>query len=153
MLRPWNRAGLTLKPCSQNPDKPDSAAAALAHIRVAIVTASKLERLGWSIVVDSQPDMEAVGQFASLSAALAFLAGQTVDVALVDEAMLTAKSCEALAQHARTCGSRFLMMTRHPIDEAVVESRYAFVSRCLLKGLSAADLLAAIRQEHQPAAS
>jgi DNA-binding NarL/FixJ family response regulator len=130
---------------SQNLPLP-SAPVVAERIRVALIISSKLERLGWSIVLESQPDIEIVGQFSSWTAALALLEQETVDVALIDEAILTPKACERLLARPQThSGPRFLMMARHLIDPAVAESRYAFVSCHLLKGLSAADLLAAIR--------
>jgi DNA-binding NarL/FixJ family response regulator len=130
---------------SQNLPRPSTPAIA-ERIRVALIISSKLERLGWSIVLESQPDMEIVGQFSSWTAALTLLEQESVDVALIDEAMLTPKACEQLLARPQThSGPRFLMMAQHPIDPAVAELRYAFVSRHLLKGLSAADLLAAIR--------
>lgn len=136
---------LTLKTTSQNSIQADSNPA-LAPIRVAVIIGSKLERLGWSIVVDGQPDMEIVGQYASLGAALGQLDDARVDVALVDETMLTPKASESLRRHTTTGRPRFLMMTRHPVEWSEVEARYPFVRRPLLKGLAAADLLAAIRE-------
>lgn len=135
---------LTLKTTSPNTFQEDSTAPTLAPIRVAVIIGSKLERLGWSIVVDGQPDMEMVGQYASVSGALAQLDDEGVDVALVDEALLTARASESLRQARRR--PSILMLARHPVEASELEARYPFVCRPLLKGLAAADLLAAIRE-------
>jgi hypothetical protein len=124
------------KTASADPDAP---------IRVALILASKLERLGWGIVVDSQPDMQVVGQFASLPPALAFLKKDAVDVALVDEAMLTPKNCESIARALANGRPRLLLLARHPVDPAL----YPFISRCLLNGVTAAGFVAAIRGAYQ----
>ena len=113
---------------------------------MAVIIASKLERLGWSIVVDGQPDMEMVGQYASLGAALAHLDDERVDVALVDEALLTAKADELLVRLGENGRPRILMLARHPVESEDLAARYPYVCRPLLKGLAAADLLAAIRE-------
>jgi hypothetical protein len=63
----------------------------------------------------------------------------------VDESILTPRVCEAIGR-ARARRPRFLMMARHPVESAGVEPRFSFVSRRLLKGLPASDLLAAIRE-------
>jgi DNA-binding NarL/FixJ family response regulator len=130
---------------SQNLSETEAPAAAASPIRVILVISSRLERLGWSIVVDNQADMELSGQFDSVGKALAFLAAHPVDVALIDEAMLTPKHCEALRKHASQHASRFLLVSQHPVDESLESSRYSFASACLLKGIPAGTLLAAVR--------
>lgn len=115
-------------------------------ISVVLILSSKLERLGWSIVVESQADMNLLGQFATLNGALDFLESHPADVALVDEAMLTPKQCDAMRRLAAGGGPRILLVARHAIDDAIRLSRYAFASSWLLKGISADGLLAAIRQ-------
>jgi DNA-binding NarL/FixJ family response regulator len=125
---------------------PAAACSSAAPIRVALILSSKLERLGWGIVVDSQADMQVVGQFPSFASALAFLKTEAVDVALVDEAVLTPKACDAIRRRADANWPRFLVIAQHPVDPGLASSDYSFASRYLLKGLSAADLLAAIRK-------
>jgi DNA-binding NarL/FixJ family response regulator len=115
-------------------------------IHVAIVIASKLERLGWSIVVDSQEDMAVAGQFSSFDAALAFLGNHSADVALVDEAMLVPGAWEALGRLSRRRMPRLLILAQYPPENPLRNPHSPVVSRHLLKGLPAADLLAAIRE-------
>ena len=136
---------LKLNPSSQS-SSARPPASAVEPVRVAIVIASKLERLGWSIVIDSQEDMAVAGQFSSFDSALAFLNNHAVDVALVDEAMLAPGGWEALARRSRRRLPRLLILARYP-DESPFEGAQAPVaSRHLLKGLPAEDLLAAIRE-------
>jgi DNA-binding NarL/FixJ family response regulator len=130
---------------SQNSPLTTTAGSADAPIRVALILSSKLERLGWGIVVDGQEDMQVVGQFSSLASAFALLKTDAADVVLVDETMLTPKACDAIRRHSPAKRPRFLVIARHPVEGAQEESRYSFASRYLLKGLSAADLLDAIR--------
>jgi DNA-binding NarL/FixJ family response regulator len=133
-----------LKPSPRNASVRNPAAS-LESIRVAIVIAAKLERLGWSIVVDSQEDMEVVGQFSSFSPALAFIASHSVDVAVIDDMVLTPAACEALEKLTHRRLPHLLMMARHRVDTNSDPSVHSLVSRRLLKGLSAAELLVAIR--------
>jgi DNA-binding NarL/FixJ family response regulator len=127
---------------SQNSPHTTAIAATDAPIRVALILSSKLERLGWGIVIDNQADMRVVGQFSSFASALSFLMTDPVDVALVDEAMLTPKVCDSIRALLPSNGLRFLMLARHPVDRA----RYPFVSGCLLNGVVASDFLVAIRE-------
>lgn len=135
----------TLTEFSQNSPLTIDAAAADAPIRVALILSSKLERLGWGIVIDGQADMQVAAQFSSLAPALAFLGSEPVDVALVDEAFLTPKACDAIGRLAHASRPRLLVIARHPIDETPGEADSPFAARYLLKGVSAADLLAAVR--------
>lgn len=89
--------------------------------------------------------MQVLGQFADLEEALACLAAKSIDVVLVDEELLTPKHCEVLRSAVVRRKSRVLLVTKHPLDEGLERTRYSFVYDFLLKGVSAADLLAAIR--------
>lgn len=141
---------LTLKPSSQSSSVTAPSATALQPIRVAIIIASKLERLGWGIVVQSQSDMELVGQFSSLSKGLEFLASQPADVSLVDESMLTPKSCEELARRARLASSHCILVAPHPIGDTLGKTPWSSAFTCLLKGASADEMVAAIRAARGP---
>jgi DNA-binding NarL/FixJ family response regulator len=136
-------------PTHNLPD-PDPSPASGTPIRVLLVISSRLERLGWSIVIDGQEDMQLLGQFGSCHQALDFIAMHDADVVLVDEALLTPKHSKGLRRHADSNGTRFLLVTPHPLDEVLDHASYSFVSDCLLKGLSASDLLAAIRGKRPP---
>jgi DNA-binding NarL/FixJ family response regulator len=114
-------------------------------IRVLLAIPSRLERLGWSIVIRNQNDLQLVGDFGSFAGALAFLRRNPADVALIDEALLAPKHCERLREEAARLGCRILLVAKHPLNEEPDYSRYSFASACLLKGISASDLLSAIR--------
>ncbi len=110
-----------------------------------MVISSRLERLGWSIVIEGQDDMRILSQFSTCGETLAWLAHHAPQVVLIDEAILTPKDCEMLSRHAVRTGTCFLLVARHPIYSAVERERLSFASQCLLKGLSSSELLAAIR--------
>jgi DNA-binding NarL/FixJ family response regulator len=122
------------------------AAAPAPPIRVLLALSSPLERLGWSIVLDGQPDIRVLAQPSDCRATLAFLAANPVDVVLLDDLILAPGDCENLL---RFCSpphaARFLLLSSHPIGHASQDLHFAFASRCLLKGVSAPDLLRAIR--------
>jgi DNA-binding NarL/FixJ family response regulator len=89
--------------------------------------------------------MEVVGQFSSFSPALAFIASHSVDVAVIDDMVLTPAAWEALEKLTHRRLPHLLMMARHRVDTNSDPSVHSLVSRRLLKGLSAAELLVAIR--------
>lgn len=118
-----------------------------APIGVVLVIASRLERLGWSVVLERQEDMRLLGQFPRCREAFAFLEAHPPDVVLIDEGQLTAAQCEVVGRYAARSGARVLLVAPHPLDEPLSGSRYAFASECLLKGLAADELLTAIRRQ------
>ena len=126
--------------------KSEAAEASAPGLSVVLVISSRLERLGWSIVIENQQDMQILGQFSSCADARSFLAGHTARVVVVDEAMLSQEDCAAFRQYAAGHRTRFLLVAPHPLEEPISESRYSFASQCLLKGVSANDLLGAIRR-------
>ena len=136
---------LKLNPSSQSTSA-HPPASAVEPIRVAIVVASKAERLGWSIVIDSQEDMDIASQFSSFDSALVFFRDHSVDVALVDEIFLTPGAWEDIARLSRSSLPRLLILARHPAETPFEQPLSGVHSRHLLKGLPAADLLAAIRE-------
>ncbi|MGC2637220.1 MAG: hypothetical protein WA294_08565 [Acidobacteriaceae bacterium] len=138
---------------SQTSPLTTASAGADAPIRVALILASKLERLGWGIVVDGQADMQVVGHFASLASALPMLVQEAVEVALVDEDLLTPTACESMRAALPGGGPRLVLLARHPVDGMLAQARYPFVARCLLHGVTADDFLAGIREARSPTLS
>ncbi len=130
---------------TQSRPEPDSSLVSAGTIRVLLVISSKLERLGWSIVLENQDDMQVLGQFADPDQALASLAANSIDVLLIDEALLAPKHCERLRRDVLRRNSRVLLVSNHPLDDELERTRYSFASGFLLRGACAADLLAAIR--------
>jgi DNA-binding NarL/FixJ family response regulator len=115
-------------------------------IRVVIAMPSKLERMAWGMIVDSQPDMQLIAQAASCDKALAVLKANRSDVTLIDEALLDARQCEALREYSKQpLSSRFVLVAPYQLDDSLDESRYSFTHTYLLKGVSATELLETIR--------
>jgi len=115
-------------------------------IRVVIAMSSKLERMAWSLIVDSQPDMRLIAQVASCNEALAVLKTHRSDVTLIDGAMLDASQYEALNDYSKQpASSRFVLVAPHQVDYSLEQSRYNFTHAYVLKGVSAAELLKTIR--------
>lgn len=131
---------------TQSRPEPDSSLVSATAIRVLLVISSKLERLGWSIVLENQDDIQVPGQFADADEALAWLAANSGDVLLIDEALLTPKRCERLRREVVRRNCRVLLVTNHSLDDELERTRYSFASGFLLRGASAVDLLAAIRR-------
>lgn len=115
-------------------------------VRVLLMISSSPERLGWSIVIDTQPDLQLVASCESIDAAAEWIERQTADVSIVDEALLTPAACLQLNQFARSRLCRFVLLTRHTFVEAEHPGMCAFASGHLLKGSPADELIAAIRQ-------
>ena len=118
-------------------------------ISVALVIASRLERLGWSIVLEQQEDIRVVGQFCGCREAFARFEASPPDVVLIDEMLLTAKDCQTLVRYAARNRTRFLLVAAHPIEQPLAGTGYSFAFECLLKGLPAEELLAAIRRQQR----
>lgn len=137
------RQHLVLSQPAQIVSEPERSAAPL---RVILVIAAKLERLGWSIVVEGQDDMQLAAQFASCDDALAYLAGHRVDVALIEEGILTPQHCDVLRGDGKKRGTRCVLVGQHPIDDGLEREQYSFAARRLLKGVSADELLNALRR-------
>lgn len=112
-----------------------------------LIIASRLERLGWSIVLERQDDIHVVGQFWRCREAFEVLRASPPDVVLIDEILVTPEDCARLEIDAAETGTRFLVVTPHPVEEYLPGSHCSFASECLLKGLPADELLAAIRRQ------
>ncbi len=115
-------------------------------IRVVIAMPTEFERMAWAITVSSQADMQLVAQVASCEEALAVLNTHRSDVTLIDQAILDAGRYEMLQTYAHhPLSTRFVLIAPHQIDYSLEPSRYALAHAYLLKGVSAEELLKAIR--------
>jgi DNA-binding NarL/FixJ family response regulator len=131
---------------SQEELEPESNAGKRPRIRVLIALSAELERLGWGIIVSSQPDMQLIAQAASCDEALAVLSTHPSDVTLIDETILETGQCSALQEYSKPpWSSRFVLVAPHHVDYSLEHSRYAFTHAYLLKGVSAEELLGTIR--------
>jgi len=107
---------------------------------------SELDRMAWSIVIGRQEDMKLAAAAADCRQLTGILDSHAADVLLVDEELLhacDARTLDACASRRNSC--RVILVSMHQPDYSMERSQYAFVSRRLLKGISASDLLNAIR--------
>ncbi len=116
-------------------------------ISVFVVDDQELVRAGFSMVIDSQPDLEVVGQARDGEDAVAQLSQTRCDVVLMDVRM---PRLDGVAATERILsrpgpGPRILMLTTFDLDEYAYRALRAGAAGFLLKDSPPADLLAAIR--------
>ncbi|MEU2514384.1 response regulator transcription factor [Streptomyces syringium] len=117
-------------------------------IRVLLADDQALLRSAFRVLVDSEPDMEVVGEAADGAQALELARTQAPDVVLMDIRM---PGTDGLAATRAICSDRALsevrvvMLTTFEVDEYVVRSLRAGASGFLGKGAEPEELLAAIR--------
>jgi DNA-binding NarL/FixJ family response regulator len=117
-------------------------------IRVAIADDQALVRKGFSVIVDSAPDLEVVGEAGTGVEAVELVQATHPDVVLMDIRMPDMDGLEAtrrLAADPATAAARILILTTFDLDEYVYEALRAGASGFLLKDTLPEDLLAAIR--------
>jgi DNA-binding NarL/FixJ family response regulator len=117
-------------------------------IRVFLVDDQSLVRAGLRLVIDSQGDMEVVGEAGDGRAALEALGVTTADVVLMDVRMPELDGVGALKRLIERDGDaapRVVMLTTFDLDEYVFSALRAGASGFLLKDAEPEDLLAAIR--------
>ena len=115
-------------------------------IRILLVDDEPLLRLGFRLVLESQPDFAVVGEAADGAAAVARTAEADPDVVLMDVRMPGKDGIEAtrdiVRDHPR---SRVLILTTFDIDEYAFPGLKAGASGFLLKNVPPEDLISAIR--------
>jgi DNA-binding NarL/FixJ family response regulator len=122
-------------------------------IRVLLVDDQPLLRTGFRLILQTEPDLEVVGEAADGEVALAQVAALHPDVVLMDIRMPRMDGIEA----TRRIGllpepPRVLVLTTYDLDEHVVESLRAGASGFLLKDVPADELVQAVRVVHAGAA-
>lgn len=118
-------------------------------IRVALVDDQQLFRGGIRMLVNSQPDMQFVGEAANGLEAVRLASTLRPDVILMDVRMPVMDGLEATKEIvARGLGSRILMLTTFDLDQAVANAVAAGASGFVLKDADPEFLLAAIRTVH-----
>ncbi len=119
-------------------------------IRVILVDDQQLVRAGFAMLVDSQPDLEVVGQAADGQAAIELVARTPADVVLMDVRMPRLDGVEATRRITAGTGDRpkVIVLTTFDLDEYAFAALQAGASGFLLKDALPADLLAAIRTVH-----
>jgi DNA-binding NarL/FixJ family response regulator len=117
-------------------------------IRVLLVDDQALLRSAFRVLVDSEPDMEVVGEASDGAQAVVLARSTLADVVLMDIRMpgtdgLTAT--RTISADPDLAGVRVVMLTTFEVDEYVVQSLRAGASGFLGKGAEPEELLSAIR--------
>lgn len=122
-------------------------------LRIALIDDQPLVRAGFTMVIDSQDDMEVVAQASDGVEAVEVLRGRTVDVVLMDVRMPRMDGIEATAQILEQAPAdrspKVIVLTTFDLDEYVVSAIRAGASGFLLKDAQPEDLLGAIRTVHR----
>lgn len=118
-------------------------------IRVFLVDDQQLVRGGFRMLVDSQPDMEVVGEAGDGGEAVQRLAVTAADVVLMDVRMPRMDGVEATrALTGRGEVPRVVVLTTFDLDEYAFSAIKAGAAAFLLKDAPPEDLLTAIRTVH-----
>jgi DNA-binding NarL/FixJ family response regulator len=115
-------------------------------VRVVIADDQHLVRAGFRLILDTQADIEVVGQATTGSEAVSVAAAQHPDVVLMDIRMPGMDGIEATRRivQARPA-TRVLILTTFDLDEYVYDALKAGASGFLLKDVPPEQLVAAIR--------
>ena len=117
-------------------------------IRVLLADDQALLRSAFRVLVDSEPDMEVVGEAADGAQAVALARSEKADVVLMDIRMPGTDglaATRAISADPELGGVRVVMLTTFEVDEYVVRSLRAGASGFLGKGAEPEELLNAIR--------
>ncbi len=118
----------------------------MAKIRIMIVDDHEVVRLGMRAAFELEPDLAVVGEASNGGEALAKMAVLAPHLILMDVRMEKMNGIEACREiKSRYPSVRILMLTSYADDDAVAASVLAGASGYLLKNVSRAELLRAIR--------
>ena len=119
-------------------------------IRVVVVDDQALVRSGFAMLINSQPDMEIVGEAGDGAEAVELLVRIAVDVILMDVRMPGLDGVEATRRIIATHPDRpkVIVLTTFDLDEYAFVALQAGASGFLLKDAEPEDLLRAIRVVH-----
>jgi DNA-binding NarL/FixJ family response regulator len=114
--------------------------------RVLLADDQELMRMGFRMVMDTQPDLEIVGEASNGAEAVAATRRLAPDVVLMDVRMPELDGVEATRQIvASRSSARVMILTTFDLDEYVYAALRAGASGFLLKDAPPGDLLSAIR--------
>ena len=117
-------------------------------IRILLADDQALVRAGFRVLIESEPDLEVVGEAADGREAFELAVAHRPDVVLMDIRMPEVDGIAAtgrIVADPRTTEVRVLVLTTFDLDEYVFRALRAGASGFLLKDTQPADLLAAIR--------
>ncbi|MCD4523425.1 response regulator [Nocardioides sp. cx-173] len=118
-------------------------------IRVFLVDDQQMVRAGFRMLVESQPDLQVVGEAGDGGEAVERLAVTAADVVLMDVRMPRMDGVEATRRIAGAPGApRVIVLTTFDLDEYAFAAIKAGASAFLLKDATPPDLLNAIRSVH-----
>ncbi len=121
----------------------------MSGIRVVLVDDQALFRAGVRMLIDSQADLEVVGEAADGREALAVVRAARPDVVLMDIRMPVMDGLQATAELLTDADPpRVVMLTTFDLDEAAAQAIRQGASGFLLKDADPEFLLAAIRTVH-----
>jgi DNA-binding NarL/FixJ family response regulator len=119
-------------------------------IRVLLVDDQPLLRTGFRLILQTEPDIEVVGEAGDGEVAVSQARALRPDVVLMDIRMPRVDGIEATRRLAALDPApRVLVLTTYDLDEYVVESLRAGASGFLLKDAPADDLVDAVRVVHR----
>ncbi|HEY1451598.1 MAG TPA: response regulator transcription factor [Solirubrobacteraceae bacterium] len=114
--------------------------------RVLLADDQELMRMGFRMVMDTQPDLEIVGEASNGLEAIAATRSLEPDVVLMDVRMPELDGVEATRRIvASQCSARIIILTTFDLDEYVYAALRAGASGFLLKDAPPSDLLSAVR--------
>lgn len=115
-------------------------------IKVLLVDDQALVRAGFRLIVQTQPDLEVVGEASDGAAAIDLTRRLAPDVVLMDIRMPGLDGIEATRQiSAMSSAPRVLMLTTFDADEYLYDTMVAGASGFLLKDVPPEQLVAGIR--------
>ncbi|WP_309071506.1 response regulator transcription factor [Arthrobacter sp.] len=123
-----------------------------ATIRVALVDDQQLVRSGFSMLINSQPDLDVVCQAGNGMEAVSVLSSTAVDVVLMDVRMPGMDGIEAtrrILEQTQGAGPRIIVLTTFDLDEYALAAIQAGASGFLLKDAPPEELLEAVRTVHR----
>lgn len=121
----------------------------LGNIRVAVVDDQELMRSALRMMVETQPDLELVGEAADGHEALALVRSRRVDVVLMDLRMPGLDGIQATEIITRELpATRVLALTTFDLDEYAFPAIRAGASGFLLKDARAEEIVDAIHTVH-----
>jgi DNA-binding NarL/FixJ family response regulator len=115
-------------------------------ITILLVDDQELLRMGFRMVLDSQPDLEVIGEVGDGEQAVASVLADRPDVVLMDVRMPGVDGVQATRQIvASGSHSRVIILTTFDLDEYAYSALRSGASGFLLKDVPPADLISAIR--------
>ncbi len=114
-------------------------------IRVGIVDDQELVRTGFRMILESEEDLEVVGEAGDGQAGLEMVRTRKPDVVLMDVRMPVMDGVEATKRLADNPTTRVIVVTTFDLDEYVFAALQHGASGFLLKDTPADQLIAAIR--------